>query len=130
MNLAGSLQTRKTGCSQRTRQARSVAGIIHLSRTITHTVRIKSSPFLALLAAIGLAAQDTKATDPLAAYMGHGVSHPLAIWRASTVSNVRYDLSLDVTAPDSAIGHVAVRFSRTGNAHAILDGRGRRLTKI
>jgi aminopeptidase N len=93
-------------------------------------VRIKSTPFLALLLAIGLAAQGSKVADPLAAFMGHGVSHPLAIWRASTVTNVRYDLSLDVTAPDSAIGHVAVRFDRSGAADAILDWRGRRVTKI
>ena len=62
--------------------------------------------------------------------MGHGVSHPLAIWRANTIKDVRYDLSLDVTAPDSAIGHVAVRFVRSGTADAILDWRGRRLTRI
>jgi aminopeptidase N len=100
-------------------------------------VRIHPAPFHALLAlllasslASGLAAQGAKAGDPLATYLGHGVSHPLAIWRAGTVKDVRYDLRLDVTGPDSAIGHVTVRFSRSGTADAILDWRGRRLTRI
>jgi aminopeptidase N len=93
-------------------------------------VRIYSAPLLAILFASGLAAQTTKAADPLAKYVGHGVSHPLAIWRASTIKDVRYDLSLDVTAPDSAVGHVTVRFKRSAMSDAILDWRGRRLTRI
>jgi aminopeptidase N len=96
-------------------------------------VRINSTPLLALFLATSLAAQGAthqKTIDPLTVFMGHGVSHPLAIWRANTVTNVRYDLSLDVTAPDSAVGHVAVRFSRSGTMDAILDWRGRRVTKI
>jgi aminopeptidase N len=93
-------------------------------------VRIHQAPLLALLLTSGLAAQGTKTVDPLAVYLGHGVSHPLAIWRANTVKDVRYDLSLDVTAPDSAIGHVTVRFSRSGTSDAILDWRGRRLTRV
>ena len=86
-------------------------------------MRIQSPPFLALLLATTLSAQSAKTADPLAAYLLHGVSHPLAIWRANTVRDVRYDLSLDVTAPDSAVGHVTVRFSRTGASDAILDWR-------
>ncbi len=81
-----------------------------------------------------MAAQGTtqrgRAADPLVAYMDHGVSHPLAIWRANTTKDVRYDLSLDVTAPDSAIGHVTARFVRSGTSDAILDWRGRRLTRV
>jgi aminopeptidase N len=96
-------------------------------------VRIHRLPFVAIFAlhlASGLGAQGVKTADPLAAYLGHGVSHPLAIWRASTISDVRYDLSLDVTAPDSAVGHVIVRFKRSGNSDAILDWRGRSLARI
>ncbi len=94
-------------------------------------MRIPSQSLLtSLLLVSGLGAQNPKTADPLADFMGHGVSHPLATWRANTIKDVRYDLSLDVTAPDSAIGHVVVRFSRTGNADAILDWRGRRLTRI
>jgi len=92
-------------------------------------VRLHPAPLLALLVASTLAAQRSRQADPLTAYLGHGVSHPLAIWRARTVRDVRYDLSLDVTARDSAIGHVAVRFTRTGTSDAILDWRGRRLTR-
>ncbi len=62
------------------------------------------------------------------AYMGHGISRELATWRARTVRDVRYDLSLDVTAPDSAIGRVTIRFARTGSGDVILDYRGRRLS--
>ena len=93
-------------------------------------MRFHPAPLLALLFASSLSAQRAKPADPLVAYLGHGVSHPLAIWRANTVRDVRYDLTLDVTAPDSAIGHVTVRFTRTGTSDAILDWRGRRLTRI
>jgi aminopeptidase N len=94
------------------------------------THRIPLPSILALFLASGLAAQGVRKADPLVAYLGHGVSHPLAIWRANTISDVRYDLGLDVTAPDSAVGHVIVRFKRSGNSDAILDWRGRRLTRI
>jgi len=93
-------------------------------------VRIHPAPLFALLLASGLTAQGARPADPLASYVGHGVSHPLALWRATVVRNVRYDLSLDVTARDSAIGHVTVRFDRSGTQDAILDWRGRRLTRI
>ena len=56
--------------------------------------------------------------------MAPGVSRALAQWRARRVSDVRYDLRLDVTRGDTAYGHVVVRFRRTGNADAILDFRG------
>ena len=42
--------------------------------------------------------------------MGHGISHPLAVWRAGTIQDVRYDLKLDLTPLDSAIGAVTIRF--------------------
>ena len=56
---------------------------------------------------------------------GPGVSHELAIHRAATISDVRYGLELDVTARDSAVGRVDVRFHRTGADDAI--GAYRRL---
>ena len=70
------------------------------------------------------------AGDSLAAFLGHGVSRELALWRAATLGDVRYELALDVTAPDSAVGTVVVRFTRRGAADVILDYRGRRLTSI
>ncbi len=82
----------------------------------------------ALLAAALLApAPRLPAQAAPASYLGHGISHELAAWRARTVRNVRYDLSLDVTAPDSAIGRVTVRFEHSGSGDVILDYRGRRL---
>ena len=66
-------------------------------------------------------------SGPAAAFMGHGISHELAIWRARTIREVHYDLALDLTPLDSAIGRVTIRFVRQGGADAILDFRGRRL---
>ena len=80
-----------------------------------------------LLPALLLALAPASTRDSLAGYLGHGVSRELALWRARTVSEVRYDLSLDLTAPDSAIGRVAIRFDRRGSEDVVLDFRGRRL---
>jgi len=63
--------------------------------------------------------------------MAPGVSRDLAIARSRALADVRYDLSLDVTARDSAIGHVKVQFTRRDNAaDVILDFRGRRLGAV
>jgi aminopeptidase N len=100
-----------------------------LSKRAGRTVAARLALLLPLIAlAPGLAAQAPVRADPGSAYMAHGVSHELATWRTKSVSDVRYDLSLDVTALDSAVGRVTVRFLRTGTADAILDWRGRRLT--
>ncbi|MCX5762685.1 MAG: M1 family aminopeptidase [Gemmatimonadetes bacterium] len=63
-------------------------------------------------------------------FIGRGVSRELSIERARTLSDVRYDLSLDVTARDSAVGRVAVSFTRSGSGDVILDFRGRRLGTV
>jgi aminopeptidase N len=57
-----------------------------------------------------------------------GISQALARRRAATLTEVSYDLSLDVTALDSALGRVIVRFRRSGTGDAVLDFRGRRLS--
>jgi aminopeptidase N len=59
--------------------------------------------------------------------VGPGISHELARHRAATIRDVRYDLRLDVTALDSAVGRVTIRFKRSDTGDAILDFRGRRL---
>ena len=59
---------------------------------------------------------------------GPGVSMALARYRARTVQDVRYDLALDVTAPDSAVGRVTIRWTRSDSDDVVLDFRGRRLT--
>ena len=88
-------------------------------------------PYSPVVAALLLApVTPLSAQSVPAPYLGHGISHELATWRARTVRDVRYDLSLDVTAPDSAVGRVTVRFVRTGIQDAILDFRGRRLGAI
>jgi aminopeptidase N len=61
---------------------------------------------------------------------GPGVSIELAEHRARTIRDVSYDLALDVTPLDSAIGRVTVRWRRSGAGDAIVDFRGRRLTGI
>ncbi|HEX9165325.1 MAG TPA: M1 family aminopeptidase [Gemmatimonadales bacterium] len=68
------------------------------------------------------------AADTVAAFMGPGVSRQLAEHRARTISEVRYDLALDVTPLDSALGQVTVRFRRTGPGDLVVDFRGRHLT--
>src|ERR1051325_10302538 len=64
------------------------------------------------------------------ALTGRGVSIDLAQHRSRTIHDVRYELSLNITAPDSAYGGVTVRWSRSDTGDAILDFRGRRLSSI
>ncbi len=68
------------------------------------------------------------AVDTLAALMGPGVSRELAEYRSRTIAEVRYDLRLDVSGLDSALGAVTIRFQRAGDGDVIVDFRGRRLT--
>jgi aminopeptidase N len=70
------------------------------------------------------------AQAPSAPLDGTGVSLALARLRAETVHDVRYDLALDLTARDSAVGTVTVAWRRTGTREAYLDFRGRRLTAL
>jgi aminopeptidase N len=88
--------------------------------------------FCRLTAAVGLLlpafpAFAQRGPDP---FTGPGVSLELARHRAQTVRDVRYDLALDVSPLDSAIGRVTVRWTRAGTGDAILDFRGKRLTRI
>src|SRR5687768_16750380 len=74
-----------------------------------------------LLAALALAGG---ATDSL---MGPGVSSALAAHRAERIRDVRYELALDVTRPDTASGTVRVRFHLTRPGDVVMDFRGPRL---
>jgi aminopeptidase N len=65
-----------------------------------------------------------------AALMGAGISRRLADYRAARIRDVRYQLSLDVTARDTARGRVRIQFRRVGSGDAILDFRGPRLGDI
>jgi len=53
-----------------------------------------------------------------------GISRQLARYRAERVADVRYDLTLDVTRRDTAVGHVVIRFTRKRPGDAIVDFRG------
>lgn len=55
---------------------------------------------------------------------GPGISLGLATLRAARIRDVRYDLVLDVTGSDSALGRVAVRFNLRHAGDVILDFRG------
>jgi aminopeptidase N len=60
-----------------------------------------------------------------------GISHALALHRAATLSDVRYDLSLDVTARDTATGSVSMSFRRSRDAgDLVVDFRGPALTEV
>ena len=82
-------------------------------------------PFLAMLLAAA-----PPAPLPDSSLVGRGVSRKLAVERARSLSDVRYALTLDVTARDSAVGRVTVTFTRRGNRDVILDFRGRRLGAV
>jgi aminopeptidase N len=57
-----------------------------------------------------------------------GISLALAGHRAATIADVRYDLQLDVSPLDSAVGRVRVRFQYDSTGDVVLDFRGRRLS--
>src|SRR5690349_5003619 len=59
--------------------------------------------------------------------MGTGVSRALAVARAAQIRDVRYALSLDVTARDSALGRVNAQFRTVRGGDVILDFRGPRV---
>jgi aminopeptidase N len=81
----------------------------------------------ALLAAATFAAPIQRAPDPLT---GPGVSRELAARRAASLSGVRYDLTLSVEQPDTARGHVDIRFAAKKSAEVIVDFRGPSLSAI
>ncbi|MEO7358936.1 MAG: M1 family aminopeptidase [Gemmatimonadaceae bacterium] len=101
----------------------------------TFGVRFALATAATVLSALLLAVTTPRASAQSAirtpdSLMGPGVSIQLAQLRARTVSDVRYALSLDVTAPDSALGLVMIRWTRTGADDAFIDFRGRRVTEI
>ncbi|HZM27819.1 MAG TPA: hypothetical protein VFB89_10705, partial [Gemmatimonadales bacterium] len=75
--------------------------------------------------AVAQVPRDSSATVALTT----GISQTLARHRAATISDVRYDLTLDVSPLDSAIGCITIRFQKSDSGDAIIDFRGRRLTR-
>jgi len=76
---------------------------------------------LCALVAGHVAAQAPSPTDSL---MGPGVSSALADYRAARISRTRYELSLDVSGRDTALGRITVRFQVIRPGDVILDYRG------
>lgn len=96
---------------------------------------MRFSTFFGVAAASALlitssATAQRQSSPSVASLMGAGISRQLADYRASRISNVRYDLSLDVTARDTARGDVTIAFRRTGTGDAILDFRGPHLGAV
>ena len=61
---------------------------------------------------------------------GPGVSRELAAYRSARVRDVRYQLHLDVTRRDSALGQVVVRFMQPRAADVVVDFRGLSVSNI
>ena len=85
----------------------------------------------AVLITASLSAQQTSsperilpASAQISALMRAGISLELAEYRATRISDVRYDLSLDVTAKNTAHGAVIITFTRSGTGDGIVDFRG------
>ena len=76
-----------------------------------------------MIATLLLAASTALASDTTG-LMAPGVSLALARQRAAEIADVRYALSLDLLARDSATGRVAISFVRRGRGPIILDFRG------
>jgi len=85
--------------------------------------------FLLAAATPGAAVAQAATRDSTALLLTPGISQPLARHRAASIHDVYYDLALDLSARDSAEGRVTVRFRHSDSADAILDFRGRRLTR-
>jgi aminopeptidase N len=78
-----------------------------------------------------LAGSATRDTKPVSdSLLAPGVSRVLAEQRAARVRDLRYDLSLDVTAADSAIGRLTTRFTLRAPGDLVLDFRGPRLSRV
>ncbi len=67
----------------------------------------------------------------MAALMEPGISLELARHRAASLADVRYDLALDLTAPDQAVGALTLSFERRqGAGDLIVDFRGIALESV
>jgi len=59
-----------------------------------------------------------------------GVSRELAEYRAKHVRDVRYELQLDVTRPDTAMGRVTVKLMQDRTTDIVLDFRGQAVRTV
>ena len=82
---------------------------------------MRCAPLLATLLLLALPVGSQEQPDSL---MAPGIPLALATRRAAQIRDVRYDLVMDVTGSDSAVGRVAVRFNLRHAGDVILDFRG------
>jgi aminopeptidase N len=86
---------------------------------------------VSLLAALAAPRTPTApSADSSALFMRAGVSRELAAHRAAEIRSVSYDLSLAVSAADTARGTIAVHFTLQRPADVILDFRGPAISDI
>src|SRR6266850_3384948 len=70
------------------------------------------------------------ASAPNDSLMAPGVSHALARYRAAHIRDVRYELALDVTRRDTAVGTVRISFTRVNGGDVYLDFRGYEFSNV
>ncbi len=70
------------------------------------------------------ASASASASATLAPPSGPGVSRELAAYRSARIRDVRYQLHLDVTRRDTALGQVTLQFTQPRAADAVVDFRG------
>lgn len=87
-------------------------------------------PVMSLLLALLAMAPTRPRPNPQDSLMAPGVARSLAASRRSRISDLRYDLSLDVTRADTAAGRVTTRFTLTGQGDLIVDFRGLRIRRL
>lgn len=113
-------------------------GAVHNAAQADGNVRVEFSSRREVLGAgAGLSVSLLNPNDvlaralPTAPIVTSGIAHDLARSRASTLSDVYYDLDLDITRPDQAQGAVRVTFDRRPDAgDLIVDFRGTGLTQV
>ncbi|MEO7218476.1 MAG: M1 family aminopeptidase, partial [Gemmatimonadaceae bacterium] len=84
----------------------------------------------AILFAVSGRAQSTSTVARVSTMMGAGISRDLAVYRSARVSDVRYELALNVAGRDTARGEIIISFKRKGSGDGILDFRGPRISSM
>ncbi|MGQ0648319.1 MAG: aminopeptidase N [Gemmatimonadaceae bacterium] len=79
---------------------------------------------------LGVLVAATPAQGQADSLMAPGIPLALARYRAERISDVRYDLVLNVSDADTAHGRVTIRFVRSRSGDAIVDFRGPALGRV
>jgi len=84
----------------------------------------------AIAAFVAAGVRPTTPVRPIDPLTGPGVSRQLAANRAALVSNIRYEMNMSLELPDTARGHVVIRFYAKKSADVIVDFRGTALSNV